>query len=927
VTEAARLEGIISLVGVGESVAGLKSVSAGADNAQAALNNIEKKSRETGRGLDDFGKRMDVTGRRVQHVGGTLTRRVTAPLVGLGVAATKMSMDFNKSMANVATMTDGSSKRIDGLKTAVQRLAIETGKSTGDLADGMYQVLSAFGDTADAATRLKVATRASVAGVSTTTDAINLLSAVTKGYGDTSVGAMKSVSDLAFQTVKLGQTTFPELAASMGRVVPLAASLGVSQQELFAVMATATGVTGKAAEVSTQYRGVLQSLSSPTKKMAELYKTLGVKNGEALLKQKGFAKTLQIITDEARRTNTPLQEYIGSIEGQTLAMALAGPQADTFREKLEQMGETAGATDQAFRSQTEGVNKVGVEWEKAKQRVAVAAQGMGDAIAPLVGSGVAAIVSLATIVERLATGFEALPDGAQAVALGFGAIAIAAGPLLVMTGMAIQGLGALAVAAGAVSLPVIAIGAAAVGAGVGLVALYKNSATAREVVSRLWDIVKASPLGSMARGLQAVVEKLGGWGDVFRHAGIAALRFGEVVMGMALGVTRAVNDLTGNWVQRFATILDALAFVKPEFRATADAVGAMADKSRRASSDMERAMERDLARMRGQINQLKAEILGVPTMRTVTWEMRTRGSVPGQQPTGPRAFAEGGKIAGPGTGTSDDVPAMLSNGEYVIRAASVEKYGDAFMHALNAGDVQAFAKGGKVKRKITPRAAAQNAMAGMSNRFGLQNATSDARLARAENTESSADDRAEFRRRIVLALAQERKWTSFISSKQYRHLDLPGKQQAQQSLAGARRDLLSARASIKALNEAAGVDDAVGGDSGFGGGSAVSAADEAAARAREADMAAQLEQQRRRAANAEANFRLSQGEIRAFTSSGDLGYGGGANAWQSANGSAPTIIVNSLTGYSPEIQQVVSGAAGGGFTQGADAFRSYTGRG
>lgn len=45
----------------------------------------------------------------------------------------------------------------------------------------------------------------------------------------------------------------------------------------------------------------------------------------------------------------------------------------------------------------------------------------------------------------------------------------------------------------------------------------------------------------------------------------------------------------------------------------------------------------------------------------------------------------GGSISGPGTGTSDSIPALISNGEYVIKAASVRKYGVAMFDRLNAG--------------------------------------------------------------------------------------------------------------------------------------------------------------------------------------------------------------------------------------------------
>lgn len=58
--------------------------------------------------------------------------------------------------------------------------------------------------------------------------------------------------------------------------------------------------------------------------------------------------------------------------------------------------------------------------------------------------------------------------------------------------------------------------------------------------------------------------------------------------------------------------------------------------------------------------------------------------------------ASGGYISGPGTGTSDSIPAYLSNGEYVIKAASVQKFGPQFFNALNQGRAPKFASGGPV---------------------------------------------------------------------------------------------------------------------------------------------------------------------------------------------------------------------------------------
>lgn len=66
------------------------------------------------------------------------------------------------------------------------------------------------------------------------------------------------------------------------------------------------------------------------------------------------------------------------------------------------------------------------------------------------------------------------------------------------------------------------------------------------------------------------------------------------------------------------------------------------------------------------------------------------------------AFSRGGHVRGPGTGTSDSIPAYLSDGEFVMKRRAVDHYGARFFGALNAMRVplsaigQRFANGGLV---------------------------------------------------------------------------------------------------------------------------------------------------------------------------------------------------------------------------------------
>jgi hypothetical protein len=93
------------------------------------------------------------------------------------------------------------------------------------------------------------------------------------------------------------------------------------------------------------------------------------------------------------------------------------------------------------------------------------------------------------------------------------------------------------------------------------------------------------------------------------------------------------------------------------------------------------------------VEDLTGALLSVPASVTVRVAAQSKASkIPGR--------ASGGYISGPGTGTSDSIPARLSNGEYVVRASAVSRYGTGMLHAINT---ERFAKGGPVRKKGAAR--------------------------------------------------------------------------------------------------------------------------------------------------------------------------------------------------------------------------------
>jgi tape measure domain-containing protein len=89
-------------------------------------------------------------------------------------------------------------------------------------------------------------------------------------------------------------------------------------------------------------------------------------------------------------------------------------------------------------------------------------------------------------------------------------------------------------------------------------------------------------------------------------------------------------------------------------------------------------------------------------------------------------FATGGFVSGPGSGTSDDIPAMLSNGEFVINAKA-SKDNANILHAINSGKKVGYFAGGKTgpTSAIAADVLDVNIVGGSTDFLGLLSSTFD----------------------------------------------------------------------------------------------------------------------------------------------------------------------------------------------------------
>ncbi len=355
---------------------------------------------------------------------------------GVGAASGKMALDFTDSMADINTLLDDDS-HLQGYKNAVKSTSRETGLDVDTMAKGMYQAISSLGDGGKETEKIfHTMARSAKAGGAEVSDSVALISAGMKGYNSVNDETAVRLSDLAFQTAKLGVTTFPEMARSMQPLFPLSSSLNLSYEELFGSMATLTGVTGNTAEVSTQLKAVFSNLMKPTTAMGDLIAKYGYSSGQAMLESEGFAGMLKIVQNETGGQADKMAELFSSTEAVTAMTALTGAQFDSFNYKLSEMGNATGATQAAYDKLDTSGDKLRRSWNNMKVTGLELGEVLIDTLVPVIEKG-------AEKVGQFSEWFASLDDGTKKMIVTVGGFLAAAGPVLIFLGKVSTGIGSL----------------------------------------------------------------------------------------------------------------------------------------------------------------------------------------------------------------------------------------------------------------------------------------------------------------------------------------------------------------------------------------------------------------------------------------------------------------------------------------------------
>ena len=303
------------------------------------------------------------------------------------------SVAFTKAMRAANTMAGKDAAGFKQLKGDVAELAKQIPIARDQLANGLYMVISNGVPEDNWLSYLEATAKASIGGIADLGKAVTVTSTIIKNYG-LAWDEAGAIQDKIQLTAKNGVTSFEQLADALPSVAGSAAQLGVSIDELMAVFATCTGVTGNTAEVSTQLGAVLKALIKPSTEAGKAAEAMGIQFDAAGIRAAGgldnFLKELdRTITQYAAQTGELSETIYGNLFGSARALrlltSLTGEQADKFTQNIGEMANSAGTIEAAF----EEMSSTG---EAAAQKIKNQFAGITDAIAS-VGKNAAPIVA------------------------------------------------------------------------------------------------------------------------------------------------------------------------------------------------------------------------------------------------------------------------------------------------------------------------------------------------------------------------------------------------------------------------------------------------------------------------------------------------------------------------------------------------------
>lgn len=318
---------------------------------------------------------------------GALAAAATATAAKL----TAMAAEFQHEMQKVQTVVQGSTAQLgalgEGIKTIFRSLPIQ---DIRELTQGMYDITSSGIAAGDAIGFLDTASKAAVGGVTQVNVAVDGLTSAFNAFRAQGL-TVEQISDEMFAAVAAGKTTFAELAQYMGQTSAVAAAASVSLADVLAATAQLTLGGVKTADAMVGVKSAIVNILRPTDEFKQKYAALAKEFDAAKLAQLGFVGFLLELEKAAKGNSDVFRTLFSDVQGFAAVSGLMKDRGLAVAAMLDKVKASAGATDQAARTMSEGADAL---HQTLKNQLNVQLQELGDKFLPAANAGLRVMLDL-----------------------------------------------------------------------------------------------------------------------------------------------------------------------------------------------------------------------------------------------------------------------------------------------------------------------------------------------------------------------------------------------------------------------------------------------------------------------------------------------------------------------------------------------------
>lgn len=459
-----------------------------------------------------------------------------------------MGMNAQTAMAQVTGLADPTlglaqnSAELNAILATLGDQATKYGVQMDTAAKGLYMIMSAGFNTADAMTVLKTSMKAAAATGTNMESISTALTGVMHAYDIKASGAART-TDMMVQAVVNGEQKFSDFASVIGKTAAAGAAAGISFDQVLAAESTMTQIVPSVQRDTQNLSHLFVKLSTDTLGIEKRAKALGENFSMTTFKSKDLIGQLKYLSDMTGGNAEKFKAVLGDATSYGVALDLLSNKGQTYAKSLKSIQDSNGAMETAFKQTSATIQ---FTMQRIGSVLSLLSMKLVTAISPAV---TAMFTGLADVFGQLAGNTEILYPLLGAIAGIIGGVLLAAvGALWVMFGTTIISMVTLGLAFGALGASVVA-----------LVPYISSLVAGSQPLTALFLQMKSSALGLVAefKNIGEVAKNI--LGPIFESVGKSVIaQLVPAFMQLATQGMRAMTDL-GNGIE------SALVAAKPLF--------------------------------------------------------------------------------------------------------------------------------------------------------------------------------------------------------------------------------------------------------------------------------------------------------------------------------------------------------------------------